>query len=119
MNLVLIVDDAAYERRLAREVVQREGCAFAEAENGREALELIDELHPHCIFSDLVMPEMDGIELLTRLQARGDSIPVIVLTSDCQPETCEDCCRLGAVTVLSKPWDPDVLAETLRGVLRA
>jgi CheY-like chemotaxis protein len=114
MPLVLIVDDLSFERQRVGNLVAREGYDFVDAANGLEALALIDERRPDCILSDLIMPEMDGFDLLAVLQDRGSRIPVIVLTADRQNETREQCERLGAVAVLHKDWDPAVLAELLR-----
>lgn len=119
MPLVLIVDDISLERQRVRELVAREGYTFAEAANGLEALALIDQQRPDCILTDLTMPEMDGLQLLGVLQARENHIPVMVLTADRQPETREECRRLGAVAVLHKAWDPQALGQSLHNALHA
>jgi two-component system chemotaxis response regulator CheY len=115
--LVLIVDDMSLERRRVRELVAREGYAFAEAANGLEALAMIDQQRPDCILTDLTMPEMDGFQLLGILQSRENRIPVMVLTADRQAETRAECQRLGAVTVLHKAWSSRVLGEALQDAL--
>jgi CheY-like chemotaxis protein len=119
MPLILIVDDLSFERQRVREILKHEGYACAEAANGREALALINERRPDCVLSDLVMPEMDGFELLGALQERERQIPVIVLTADAQAATREECERLGAVAVLHKTPNSQVLGEILQNVLRA
>jgi len=119
MPLVLIVDDLSFERQRIRELLRRGGYAFVEAANGREALALIEERHPDCILSDLMMPEMDGFTLLAVLQQRANQIPVIVLTADRQARTREECEGLGAAAVLHKTWDSQQLGQCLQNVLQA
>ncbi len=80
---VLVVEDDAGTRQMLRRLLEKEGWAVAEAENGRVALERIDEVQPSLILLDLVMPEMDGFEFLDEL--RKDSgrqgIPTVVITA--------------------------------------
>lgn len=116
MFLVLIVDDIQFERRRISEVVKREGLAFAEASNGAEALVLIERFKPHLILTDLMMPEMDGLELLRELRRCSSDIPTAVITSDAQKGTRRECLELGALDVLVKPWREDDLARIVRSV---
>jgi CheY-like chemotaxis protein len=115
---VLIVDDIQFERRRIGEAVKREGLAFAEAGNGAEALELVEQLKPRLILTDLVMPVMDGLELLRELRRRFIDIPTVVITSDAQEETRRECLGLGASDVLGKPWEECELAPIIRSVAR-
>jgi CheY-like chemotaxis protein len=117
MPLVLVVDDLSFEREQMRAVVEREGYDCIEAANGCEALARIDERRPDCILTDILMPEMDGVELLTAMRDSGIQIPVICLTADRQEETRQACERLGAVAVFHKPWAPKVVRELLRRVV--
>ena len=117
MGLVLVVDDMFFEREWVGGVLMREGHAVVEATNGSEALTMIDEQHPDCILTDLSMPEMDGLQLLGTLHARGNRIPIIVLSSDRQSETREECERLGARAVLRKSWDRGELWDALKDAL--
>jgi CheY-like chemotaxis protein len=119
MPLVLIVDDLLFERERVRNLVQSEGYDCEEAADGLEALAVLDRQQPDCILSDLLMPQMDGLELLATLQERGSQIPVVVITCDRQPETRALCENLGAVAVLHKDWHPGVLAEVLKCHLAA
>ena len=80
---ILVVEDDPAARERVRRVLERDGWKVAEAENGRQALSLLPELHPQLVVLDLMMPEMDGFELASRL--RGDprwrSLPVLVLSA--------------------------------------
>ncbi|UCB49802.1 MAG: response regulator, partial [Deltaproteobacteria bacterium] len=79
---VLLVEDDANMRDLLRRMLEKEGWAVAEAENGRAALERIAEEEPALILLDLMMPEMDGFELVAELRKHEvwRSIPIVVLT---------------------------------------
>lgn len=81
---VLIVDDHEHARRLVRRVLQAQGnFTLREVESGPEALEAVREQPPDLIILDLMMPEMDGFELLEQLREREDTarVPVIVVTA--------------------------------------
>ncbi|MGH7645988.1 MAG: response regulator, partial [Gemmatimonadales bacterium] len=101
---VLIVDDDPVVRDLLRRLLEGEGYRVVEADNGRAALERLREVLPGVILLDLMMPEMDGFELLDamRREAGGASIPVVVLTA--KDLTAEDRTRLngGVERVLGK-----------------
>ena len=91
---VLIVEDDATTREMLRRIVEIEGWATAEAENGRVALARMLETPPDLILLDLMMPEMDGFEFITHLRRREEwrSIPVVVVTA--KDLTTEDHLRL-------------------------
>jgi CheY-like chemotaxis protein len=80
---VLIVDDDSTSRDMLRRTLQKEGWTVAEAANGREALGQLKRAQPALVLLDLMMPEMDGLEVLERMH-RDDSwrdIPVIIVTA--------------------------------------
>jgi PAS domain S-box-containing protein len=91
---VLLVEDDANMRDLLRRMLEKEGWAVAEAKNGRVALERIAEEEPALILLDLMMPEMDGFELVAELRKHKawHSIPIVVLTA--KNITSEDRLRL-------------------------
>ncbi len=80
---VLLVDDDAAARAVLGKTLTRDGWEVREAENGKVALERIEEREPTLVLLDLVMPEMDGFEFLEALRARpgGQRVPVVVLTA--------------------------------------
>jgi CheY-like chemotaxis protein len=86
---VLVVDDDADFRDLARRMLEREGYRVVQAENGRAALDRLREAAPGVILLDLMMPEMDGFEFVAALRADpvSRSVPVVVITAkDLSPE---------------------------------
>ena len=88
-RIVLVVDDDDATRQVLRRTLGKQGWTVLEAENGRVALERLENNSPSLILLDLAMPEMDGFEFLGALRADKDrsAIPVVVLTSkDLTPE---------------------------------
>jgi CheY-like chemotaxis protein len=112
---VLIVDDSLFQRRNVRRILQNESHEILEASNGAEALDVIDSDDPDFVVLDLLMPNVDGVAVLTSLSGRMSSPTVIVLTSDVQDSTKEQCLNLGASMVMNKPPDADELREAVNG----
>jgi CheY-like chemotaxis protein len=80
---VLVVDDDVAVRQLLRRMLEPEGYAVVEADNGRAALERLRDVSPCCILLDLMMPEMDGFEFVTEFRRREAwrAIPIVVITA--------------------------------------
>jgi signal transduction histidine kinase/DNA-binding response OmpR family regulator len=120
-GVALIVDDDPLVRRMAREMLEREGWAVSEAVDGRAGLAQVQEVRPQLVLLDLMMPGMDGFEFIEQFRAEEAwrDIPVIVVTS--KDLTAEDRRRLsGNVTrILAKGAQPlsEVLAR-LRLLIR-
>ena len=117
MALILIVDDSKTTRNAVRKVLKHEGHETLEAANGEEGLELAAAHGPDCIVLDLIMPRMDGFEVLKALHKKGSNIPVIVLSADIQEIVREDCLKLGADAFINKPLKGDELLGTIDNVL--
>ena len=91
---VLVVDDDQVLRELLRRILEKDGYTVVEARNGREALARLAEITPGLILLDLMMPEMDGFELVEELRHHKEwrSIPILVVTA--KELTAEDRGRL-------------------------
>jgi len=104
---VLIVDDSSMMRNLIGKIVDAtEGLTVADkAMNGRFALQKLDRVDPDAIVLDIEMPEMNGLEFLKELKARGIKIPTIVLSSIATEgaRVTMDCLDMGAVDFITKP----------------
>lgn len=89
------------------------------ASSGAEALKILEDFTPDVILLDVMMPEMDGPDLFTKLQEQHHcaSIPVVFMTAAAQRQTIDDLMALGAGGVISKPFDPMELASELRNVI--
>jgi DNA-binding NtrC family response regulator len=116
---VLVVDDDAVQRADLAEMVGSLGFPVTLACDGREALAKLDTAPAEAILTDLMMPRMDGIELLKQLAARGDRTPAIVLTGfgslDQAVSIVHD---LKAFWFLQKPVQPAVLRTLLERAVR-
>lgn len=101
---VLIVEDDAATRELSRRVLSRDGWQVFEAENGRVALDRLPEAKPDLILLDLMMPVMDGFELLDKLRYSEEwrEIPVVVMTAKHLTEEDRDRLRGGIEQLVQK-----------------
>jgi CheY-like chemotaxis protein len=107
--LLLIVEDSWLSRRVLSKMLQEKGYETVEAASGQQALEMLPRISPDCILLDLLMPEMEGREVLKILREQGSKIPVIVITADIQKTTHCECLELGAIAVINKIPDSEVL----------
>lgn len=117
MALILIVDDSSTTRKAILQIVKADGHEALTATNGREALEIIAATPPDCILLDLIMPEIDGLEVLKALRERRSKIPVIVLTADIQEIVRQECLELGATEFINKPLIKKELFDKIRKAL--
>ena len=104
MSTVLVVDDEAGARRTLTRLLAKEGHEAVEAGDGREALRTLEAGVPDVILLDLMMPQMDGLELLEALQAHPQwkALPVVVLTALSDTHTVNRARQLGAKAFLVK-----------------
>ena len=120
---ILIADDSATARFFCIRCLGAAGCLdaeFIEVADGAEALALINEQKFDLLVTDLMMPGIDGIELLRRVKDNEATayLPVIVVSSAGNPAQEEKLKNLGAIAVLGKPVKPGALAsatETIPG----
>ncbi|MBE9201369.1 MULTISPECIES: PleD family two-component system response regulator [unclassified Nodularia (in: cyanobacteria)] len=114
--LILIVDDEQFIRMQLRLALEREGYEIAEAENGREALNLVEQLHPDIILLDAIMPDMDGFECCTRLQSFevGQHTPVLMITGLDDQESVDRAFEVGAIDFVTKPIHWPVLRQRVK-----
>lgn len=116
MTSILIVDDAAFSRRMIRKMFKSDAYEILEASNGREALEIINTNQPNCILTDLLMPDMDGFEFLRNLQKQQLNIPTIIISADIQESSRDRCLELGAVAFINKPPKEDIVRQTVQQI---
>lgn len=115
---VLIVDDDPVQRRLGEAAVTRAGYKVVVTDGGEQALKLVEGgMHVDVVILDLVMPGMDGNEVLARLRALGVAAPVIVQTSQGGIETVVGAMRGGAFDFVVKPASPERLAKAISDAL--
>jgi two-component system chemotaxis response regulator CheY len=103
---ILIVDDDAFVRSLLRDVLEGRGHSLLEAEDGREALEMLGSRVPQLVLLDLFMPRLSGMEALTVMRERWPSAPVLVISSLDSERLVAQAMEAGAVGYITKPFHP-------------
>lgn len=117
---VLIADDDRMTRLILRMMLEKEGLAVLEADNGATGMETARRERPDLIMVDLQMPDMDGFQFIeiTRGDDKLMGVPVIVLTSDNSSEVEAKVLEMGADDYVSKPFEPEVLISRVRAAFR-
>ncbi|KTS09342.1 transcriptional regulator [Microbacterium testaceum] len=115
---VLVVDDEANLSDLLRMALQNEGWDARTAANGQEALNVIREFGPDLLVLDIMMPGLDGMELLTRIRAAGNDAPVLFLTAKDAVEDRIAGISAGADDYVTKPFNLEEVVVRLRGMAR-
>lgn len=111
---ILVIDDERSIRNALKEILEFEGHQVVLAENGLMALESVASTRFDVIFSDIKMPNMDGIELLEQFQAKGVDSPVVMITGHGSIDTAVECIKKGAFDFIQKPLDLNRLLITLK-----
>jgi two-component system response regulator PilR (NtrC family) len=117
MANLLIVDDELGMRQFLTHLLQREGHTVRLAENGRDAMVQIREQPPDLIISDIRMPDMDGVELLRAARELLPEVEIIMMTAFANVDTAREAFLLGAYDFVQKPFDNDLLKETVTRAL--
>ena len=120
-NLILIVDDEPVQRRLLEATIQKLGYKTLTADGGQAALDALTGKYASritAIVLDVVMPEMDGMEVLAAMRKKGLKQPVIVQTAKGGVETAVNAMRAGAVDFVMKPASPERLKVSLQNALK-
>jgi CheY-like chemotaxis protein len=115
---LLIVDDETSIRRLIGILLR--SYDLSEAQNGKHALELIQESQPDLVLLDDMMPEMTGLEVLEAVRGNPQiaSIPIILLSAKGQQDEIERGLQIGATRYLVKPFESQVLRASVAEVLQ-
>lgn len=108
-NQILLVDDDAKLLRVLTLRLEAEGYGVIAAASGEEALQRLDNIRPQMVLADLRMPDLDGIELLIRIQGRHPSLPVAILSAHGDIPDAVRATHAGAVDFLIKPVDRERL----------
>src|SRR5918999_263074 len=117
MANLLIVDDELGMRQFLTHLFQREGHTVRLAGNGRDALAQMREQAPDLIITDIRMPDMNGVELLRAAKELLPEVEVIMMTAFANVDTARDAFLLGAYDFVQKPFDNDLLKETVARAL--
>jgi DNA-binding NtrC family response regulator len=117
MAKILIIDDERSIRNTLKDILEFEKHQVSLAENGLKGLEAAQNEMFDLIFSDIKMPEMDGIELLTQLKEKDIEAPIVMISGHGNIETAVECIKKGAFDFIEKPIDLNRLLITVRNAL--
>ena len=105
MFQIMVVDDDRNTRRLLQAVLEADGYKVLTAENGEDALALMDSEYVDLVVLDIMMPKVNGLTVLRTLRARGSALPVLLLTARDAVADRVDGLDAGADDYLIKPFD--------------
>ncbi|MDM7859485.1 response regulator [Alteromonas sp. ASW11-36] len=112
---VLICDDSSLARKMVKRSLPDElSQAIFTAENGQQALDILEQHPISLLFLDLTMPFMDGVEVLKMIKQKSIEVFVIVISGDIQPQMQDRVLSLGALDFIEKPVDSARLHGTLQ-----
>ena len=114
---VVVVDDEDMVREVVSVYLSREGYVVAEAADGRQALHLIEETAPDLVILDVMLPEIDGLSLLSQVRRRSE-VPIILLTARAEEPDRVLGFELGADDYVVKPFSPRELVARVGAVLK-
>jgi len=114
MRRVLVVDDEESLRLVVRSFLKRDGYEVEVAESGEDALRLLETFGPDFILTDVRMPKMGGLDLLSTLKAKGSIVTVIVMSAYGSVDLAIEAIKAGAYDYIQKPFKPEELLLTLR-----
>jgi DNA-binding response OmpR family regulator len=119
MPRVLVVDDDPQVLKLLRVNFELEGYDVLTATNGEEALELVGRDSPDAVVCDVMMPGIDGLEVVRRLRAQPDTagLPLVVVSAKAQRADVSYGLELGADAYVTKPFDPSELLAVVAELL--
>ena len=118
MPRVLIVDDAAFMRMMLKDILTKNGYEVAgEAENGKVAVSMYQELKPDVTTMDITMPEMNGIDAVKAIKAIDGNARVVMVSAMGQQPMVIEAIQAGAADFIVKPFPPDRVVEALNKAL--
>ena len=117
---IVLADDSRVMRQIVIRTLRQAGYTgheILEAENGREAVDLVHREGPDLVLSDWNMPEMSGIDALSTLRGSGCNVPFGFVTSEGSDGMRERAALAGAAFLIAKPFTPEAFQEALAGFL--
>ncbi|NOY52244.1 MAG: sigma-54-dependent Fis family transcriptional regulator [Deltaproteobacteria bacterium] len=114
---ILVADDDHIEKESLATILQREGYETITAGDGKEALEKIESTLPDLVLTDLKMPYLNGLELLTEIKSKYPDIEVIIITGYATVESAINAMKVGAIDYISKPFNVEEVKIIIRKTL--
>lgn len=112
---ILVVDDQPGVRQLLGIIITELGDRVWEAQNGKEAVDIVKKYKPNLVIMDIRMPVMGGVEALEKIKTLCPDLPVVMMTAYGSEEALEDLRKKGAEMCLAKPFDVDFIKDLLNG----
>jgi CheY-like chemotaxis protein len=116
---ILVADDYTLTREIVAKVLRDEGYDVVLAADGQEAITLLSISCPDLVLTDLSMPRLNGIEVLTCARRISPATPVIIFTADVSPASEQEAQRLGVRDYVQKPFDIDDLLNRITSALNS
>lgn len=119
-KVIMTVDDSVSIRQMVSFTLEQAGYGVIEAVDGQDALDKLGGNTIHMMITDLHMPNVNGIELITQVRAKPEFkfIPIIMLTTESQDSTKQEGKAAGATGWIVKPFKPEQLLMVIKKVLR-
>ena len=116
---ILIADDELRLRKVVVLHLKKQGFIVAEANNGKKALEIIDDFNPDIIILDVMMPEKDGIDTCREIRKneKFKDTPIILLTAKSGEDDIDTGLKAGANEYITKPFSPKLLIQKINGLI--
>lgn len=114
---VLIVDNEPHVRNIIALALERQGCTVDLASGGQEALKMLERNHFSLVLTDILMPDINGIDLLVRIHALRSNLPVVIVTAVHDIAVAIDAMRRGAFDYLLEPFTQEQLLATVERAL--
>ncbi len=115
---IMIVEDEANQRRLMQTVLEQFGYTVTTAENGLDALDMLDKKHIDLIILDIMMPKMDGFEFTATLRQSGCNIPILMVSAKQSPLDKRKGFIIGTDDYMTKPVDEEEMVLRVAALLR-
>lgn len=115
---ILVIDDEPAVSSLIAEALQRDGNDVVVAGSGEEGLAALDQTRPDAVILDIVMPGMDGIEVLRRIRRDDSGLPVVIMSGWATDERIDAARKLGVTDVVPKPIALKNLTRAVAGLRR-
>ena len=115
---ILITDDALFMRVTLRNILEKNGYEVAgEAANGRESIEMYQQVKPDLVTMDITMPEMDGISALKEIKKVDPNATIVMCTAMGQKQMVMEAVSAGAKDFIVKPFQPDKVLESIQKLI--
>src|SRR5216684_338233 len=118
MAEILVIDDEPQMRRLIARILNGAGHIVHQANNGRDGIGLFHREHPALVITDIVMPDMEGIEMIRELHREAPTIPILAISGGGPAVYLRAATGLGATAALAKPFGAAELLSVVAGLLK-